>query len=535
MIATEGEILKASSESSDSKLDNIYQSTYDQVNGLFMQALEASTFSPEAYKLISDSQQAIHQLPDIASQILEKKGEAEANLLIANQFILESQDLLAKANLVLSNDSDALFDSVYKARFLPLIVGITLSLLFLFFALWMGMRFRRKLVQSIGSLLGATKAVTSGKLETRAPILEADEFGVLADSFNTMTTHLNESTVSKAFVENILESMLDCVFVLSTDGTILRVNRMASEIFGYSNEELLSSHVQKILGEDFRLGNSSMNLETKAIAKSGKVIPIYISLSLLENQQELRVCVIKDITEQKRFENELRDRNLALANSNRELEAFSYSVSHDLRSPLRGIDGFSQALTEDYADKLDEEAKSYLTRIRAGVQRMGHLIDDILNLARLSRANMTVKPVDLSTLVRTVASELLESDPKREVDFKIQDGITANADPILIRVAVENLIGNAWKYTSKKTSARIEFGVTDRNGKTAYYIKDNGAGFDMTYSEKLFVPFQRLHEVAQFPGSGVGLASVQRVIHRHGGNIWAEGLVEQGATFYFTL
>ena len=212
-----------------------------------------------------------------------------------------------------------------------------------------------------------------------------------------------------------------------------------------------------------------------------------------------------------------------------------YSVSHDLRAPLRGIDGFSLALLEDYADKLDEKGKDYLHRVRAATQRMGILIDDLLNLSRVTRSEMRLENSDLSAIARSVAVELQKVDPERRVEFRIEEGLETFVDSHLLRITLENLLGNAWKFTSKRESACIEFGKTHVDGKSPYYVRDNGAGFDPAYADRLFGAFQRLHDRNDFPGTGVGLATVQRIIHRHGGHIWAQSAVEEGATFYFTL
>ncbi len=232
---------------------------------------------------------------------------------------------------------------------------------------------------------------------------------------------------------------------------------------------------------------------------------------------------------------ELEQRNTELSAVNKELESFSYSVSHDLRAPLRSIDGFSQALLEDYPDKLDEQGKNYLHHVRTAAQRMGELIDDMLTLSRVTRSEMRHETVDLSTLARTVITELPKTQPDRQIDFVITEGLLVNGDAGLLRAVLENLLGNAWKFTGKQPKARIEFGVTQHEGKPAYYVRDNGAGFDMTYVNKLFAPFQRLHSAEDFPGTGIGLATVQRIILRHAGKVWAEGAVSKGATFYFTL
>jgi signal transduction histidine kinase len=234
--------------------------------------------------------------------------------------------------------------------------------------------------------------------------------------------------------------------------------------------------------------------------------------------------------------NETLRRNAAeLLAANQELDAFAYSVSHDLRAPLRSIDGFSQILLEDYAAQLDQAGQDSLRRVRAASQRMATLIDDLLKLARVTRAEMRTEVVDLSAMAREIAAELQKTDSARQVEVVIAPGLTARADLPLLRVALENLLRNSWKYTAKQPRPRIEFGSVEANGGLAFMVKDNGAGFDMKYMDKLFGVFQRLHSAAEFEGTGVGLATVRRIITRHGGQIWAEGAVDQGATFYFTL
>jgi PAS domain S-box-containing protein len=245
--------------------------------------------------------------------------------------------------------------------------------------------------------------------------------------------------------------------------------------------------------------------------------------------------ISRDITERKRAEVALQKAKLELEAANKELEAFSYSVSHDLRSPLRSIDGFSQALLEDYADQLPAEGQNHLKRVRAATQRMAELIDDLLNLSKVTRASMKLVPVDLSQLAQRIATELQRTQPERRLNFNITPNLKARGDPSLLQAVLENLLNNAWKFTSKREQAEIEFGSKHENDEAVYFIRDNGAGFDMAYVGKLFGAFQRLHAMTEFSGTGIGLATVQRIIHRHGGRIWAEGAVDQGATFFFTL
>lgn len=252
--------------------------------------------------------------------------------------------------------------------------------------------------------------------------------------------------------------------------------------------------------------------------------------------------IIEDISERKETERRiqqlnaaLRDRAMVLESVNHELEAFSYSVSHDLRAPLRAVDGFSRILLDEYTDCLDEKGQDRLKRVRAAAQRMAMLIDDLLKLSRITRSELKREDINLSALAGEVIEELRKQEPERTVQCTIQPDLIAWGDARLLRIVLDNLLGNAWKFTGKRPDAQIEFGMHKQDREQVYFVRDNGAGFDMAYAEKLFGAFQRLHETSEFPGTGIGLATAQRIIHKHGGRIWAEGEVEQGATFHFTL
>jgi hypothetical protein len=265
-------------------------------------------------------------------------------------------------------------------------------------------------------------------------------------------------------------------------------------------------------------------------------VAVFVELAkkneLLRRQTELLQASEQEARELAESQAELvRD----LEHKNRELESFSYAVSHDLRAPLRRIESFSRAVQESHGERLDDTGRHYLERVREASQQMSQLIDDVLYLARVTRAEMREQDVDLSALVSLLLERMREADPGRAVETKVRPGVTLSADGQLLRIAMENLLENAWKFTARVPLARIEFGVTNVAGEPTYFVRDNGAGFDMAYADRLFGPFQRLHLQSEFPGTGIGLATVQRIIHRHGGRVWADGMPGQGATFHFTL
>jgi light-regulated signal transduction histidine kinase (bacteriophytochrome) len=318
--------------------------------------------------------------------------------------------------------------------------------------------------------------------------------------------------------------------------------RIPEELAGLKDDAKLVSYVLAQLSEPETFLNKIRDLmnqneaesEDELRFKDGRVFERYSQPHRLGAEIVGRVWSFRDVTDRQHAE-ENRIRTAKLETANRELEAFSYSVSHDLRAPLRTIDGFSRMLLEDYYDKLDDNARSYLDLITNATKRMGQLIQDLLNLSKITSSEMSRSEVNLSAIVENIAGELRQLDPERKAVFRIAPNLTAHADPRLMRIALENLLRNAWKFTGNIPAAEIEFGTSRKDREPVYFIRDNGAGFDMAFAAKLFGVFQRLHPEAEFAGTGIGLATVARIITRHGGKVWAEAAVDQGATFYFTL
>ena len=348
---------------------------------------------------------------------------------------------------------------------------------------------------------------------------------------------------------HILNQIHDSVVTTDLDGMVTSWNRGAERLFGYQTTEALGRHISFIYPpqeHEFLAkqviaplkAKGEHDVEVRMERKDGEIFSALQSLSMLydtDGTPKGMVGYSLDITAQKKAEALAIKRADELATLNQELESFSYSVSHDLRAPLRSIDGFSLALMEDYAEKLDDNGKDYLQRVRASAQRMAKLIDDLLELSRMTRSQIKRRTVPLSKYATEIVKNLQENEPQRKVKIDIQPGLKADVDDGLIRIVLQNLLGNAWKYSSTKPNAHIEFGQITQNSESVFFVRDDGVGFDMQYADKLFGAFQRLHKANEFEGTGIGLATVQRIIHRHGGIIWAQSEPDKGATFYFTL
>ncbi len=356
----------------------------------------------------------------------------------------------------------------------------------------------------------------------------------------------------RLFTQHIPTAIQGCY----DDGTVFYWNRASENLYGYLEKEALDNDLSELVipdehrrvfldglanaRESDRSGEFMPPVELEFRKKDGELVHVYcINTAVCVPGAPLLFFMQLDLRDQKRaeeLEESVRLRTAELQAVNNELEAFCYSVSHDLRAPLRGIDGFSLAVLEDNRDNLDETSIEYLSRVRKGAQKMSTLIDDLLGLSRLTRKEMTMQEANLSRLAEDIIQQLRVANPNREVATKIEPGVIApRADEALIQNVLQNLLSNAWKFTGKSDNATIEFGKREADGQTVYYVHDNGAGFDMKYADNLFGAFQRLHNREQFEGSGIGLASAKRIIQRHGGRIWAESTVNEGATFYFTL
>ena len=394
-------------------------------------------------------------------------------------------------------------------------------------------------------------------------VVECDVEGNLQRTAGTVQDITVQKLALKALEESerkyraVLEYASDGIIIASTEGVVLDVNRRIQTLLGYSRDELRGMHVSEIhppeIAEKHRIAFANIRergavvTERLVLRKDGTPLPVEIAGTLITfDSQQLILGIFRDISERKRNEAELRQyrdhleqlveqRTAELAALNEELEAFSYSVSHDLQAPLRAIKGFSTALLEDCGQELDTTCRAYLERINSASGRMGCLIDDLLHLSYTAKTDMQCETISLSAVVLDLLQELRAADPERQVHAVVADGVVANCDPSLIRSLLQNLLSNAWKFTRTRDQAVIEFGVATGENKPVYFVRDNGIGFRMNHTRDLFKPFYRLHGPADYEGSGIGLATVQRIVHRHGGQVWAESEPERSATFYFTL
>ena len=466
----------------------------------------------------------------------------------------------------------------------------TFSIVLILFVFGMAIWISTSITRPIIHLEELTKKVAQGDFSEYPKVTSNDEIGSLTSSFVKMETDLARSRRElEDYSENLqhkvdertnelmeneeklqetsdyLNKLIDYTnapfVVWNPEFKIERVNHAFEDLTGYTADEMVNTELPMYFPEESRQqsmdnvkrtlkGEYWKSVEMSILQKDGNVVyMVWNSANLYDKDGKTIAVTIAqgiDISQRKELMDEIKQMNIDLEQKvedrtseltavNKELEAFSYSVSHDLRAPLRSVDGFSQALLEDYGDKFDETGIDYLNRVRNATLNMEHLIDDLLNLSRITRGEVNFKDVDLSEMVSDIAEKYQTDEFDHETDFTITKGLKVNGDERLLKAMLENLISNAYKFSSKVPIAKIEFGIKSINDEDAYYIRDNGVGFDMKYADKLFGAFQRLHSKTEFPGTGIGLATVQRIIHKHGGRVWAESELGKGSTFYFTI
>jgi PAS domain S-box-containing protein len=510
----------------------------------------------------------VHTVPGIVQQLDKREGVATLTGIDGIKRIyafttLPATDWLISAAVpteaLLTPQRERLFRiAALSALVIALTIGLALLL-------------ARSIRQPIRSLEEAAHALSRGEFGARAVERGPVEIVSVAREFNRMATAreqyeaalVDRQAEEKEYAvalhaRNLIEASPDPLVTISPKGKITDVNKATEAATGVGRQDMVGTDFAQYFTDPESASTGYKRVLAEGIVRdfpltirhrSGRTMDVlYSATTYLSEAGVLQgvFAAARDVTERKRAEAEIRELNSTLEQrvqertadldaANKELSAFAYSVSHDLRSPLRTIDGFSKILEEDYGSRVDDEGRDSLHRVRAAAQRMGGLIDDLLKLSRLSRSEMARERVDLSVLARRIAEELRTGDPARGVVFDITPGLGVRGDTALLTILFENLLGNAWKFTSKHPSARIEVGVTQKDGQPVYFVRDDGAGFDMAHVGNLFAPFQRLHGMAEFPGTGIGLATVRRVVQRHGGRAWAKGEVEKGATFYFTL
>lgn len=517
---------------------------YDKDNLLF------STYPP------TDSSEAFPNRPPHLGYRFE-----DGHLIGVQRIVQDDNEL---GTLYLRSDIQEIYDRFKLYAFIATIIITTAFLLT--YVLSKGLQ--QRVSKPILALAETAKVVSrEHDYSVRAKKLSEDEVGSLTDAFNQMLTRIEQQTIqvseSEERLRSVLNSAMTAVVVIDAHGKILDWNARAEKMFGWTRDEVLNQDMANIIIPEHRReshwkGMSNYNttgfakvldqlMEMEALHRSGKIFPIELSISKVRSNEAITFCgFITDITERKRAEEEIKlfnqrleqmvqERTIELQMVNKELESFSYSVSHDLRAPLRAIHGYMSIFADEYANKFDDEAKRLTTIIMNNTQKMGRLIDDLLAFSQLGRKELIKTYASMAQIVENICDEQKRLEEKRDIEFIIEDLPYAFVDTVTIRQVWVNLISNAVKYTRHKPKAIIVIGARIEKGEQIYYVKDNGAGFDMTYYDKLFGVFQRLHSQKEFEGTGVGLAIVQRIVGRHGGRVWAEAALNEGATFYFSL
>lgn len=501
----------------------------------------------------------------LAGAISPQNIKSELDLLYRDgQAILELADVIAAT---LATNAEAIeaeaMRNLYRLAMLDLAI-LVFSLLVI----------RYQVVLPLRRLVRASRSFASGRYSERVGFRSQDEIGEVALAFDQMAdtiqrdmeqiardvVELRETGQSLRKMSQAIESGPVTVVITDPQGVIEYINPKFTEVTGYASQEVLGRTpsilksgrtppaAYRDLWTTIRTG-AEWRGELLNRKKNGDLFWEDTRISSLKDEQGKithYIAVKEDITERKvaeekivhlnaELEQRVEERTRQLTTTNKELESFSYSISHDLRAPLRGINGFAHLMEEGCQGCSNAESLSHLQRIRKASVRMGDLIDDLLELSRFARCEVRTEPVQISAMVHFLLSELASAEPARQVQTRVQEGLVVQGDPVLLQAVLQNLVGNAWKFTAKSSNPLIEFGCREDNGERIFYIRDNGAGFDMKYADKLFSPFQRLHRSEEFEGTGIGLATAQRIINLHGGRIWAESRIDEGATFHFVL
>lgn len=560
--------------------------TFQQISKTYLPTIANALWATNRHE-VQVALNGLKQLPDVeyvavreGETIWAEAGQQNSSRVQSRDYKLTHQhrdQLLDIGTLTLTVNMDGVYQRLLEKFWIILLSNGIKTFLVAGFMFWLFHWFVTRHLQKIA---GFAAQLCSDNLDQdlhleRSALKSADEFDHVLDGFKLMQTNLRNALaalqrdiLARERVEEelrqlntqleqrvadrtrllleqarIIDEIHDAVISIDMEGFLTSWNLGAERLFGYTAQQIIGRNscvlfpnAQAVLNPQHIQDNQGF--EAQIQRKGGDRLFAHLSISALHNAaQEISgyACYAMDISARKQAEALVARRTTELEASNRELEAFSYSVSHDLRAPLRSIDGFSQALIEDCGEKLDQTGHEYLGRIRRAAQRMGLLIDDMLCLARVTRSDMRYAHVNLSDLAESVATDLERPDSTAHLTINVQPGLSAFGDPALLRIVMENLLGNAIKFTGKTPNPKIAVGAEQRKDSLVYYVRDNGAGFDMAFAGKLFGAFQRLHRAEEFPGTGIGLATVKRIIRRHGGEVWAESTVGKGSMFYFTL
>jgi PAS domain S-box-containing protein len=427
-------------------------------------------------------------------------------------------------------------------------------------ALMLANRLQKRISDPMVALAATARHISERHdYSVRAPKLPSDELGVFTDAFNDMLVRIEQHAITSAFLSAIVESSDDAIIGKDLSGNVVSWNAGAERMFGYTAAEMVGASIQRLVApdrpdeeasilENAKRGETRL-YETTRLCKNGRHVDLSLAVSPIRDAHGTVVgvsSIARDITERKRAEEQIlrlntelehrvQMRTAELTAANQELEAFTYSVAHDLRAPLRHIDAFTRILQEDFAGSFPPEAAQLLNTIRHGSENMSHLVNDLLNLAHVGRQELKRERAPLNLLIEEVIAEMKRESAGRDIEWRVAPLPTVEGDPGLLKQVFANLLSNSVKYTRPRKKAVIEIGTRAMNDETAIFVRDNGVGFNMKYADKLFGVFQRLHRAEEFEGTGVGLAIVERVIKRHGGHIWAESELDKGSTFYFTL